>query len=82
TLLACSLIWLSITGIVSWWIRRPKGQSGVPPRRNVPWSPAILVPLVLMAVLLPLFGFSVVVAAALGSMMTKLRQRKVDFSHA
>lgn len=35
TLVAVSLIWLSATGIVLWWIRRPKGRIGVRPRATV-----------------------------------------------
>jgi PepSY-associated TM region len=35
TLFAVSLIWLSATGIVSWWTRRPKGRIGVRPRATV-----------------------------------------------
>jgi uncharacterized iron-regulated membrane protein len=64
TLFAVSLIWLSATGIVSWWIRRPKGWIGIPPARHAPWSVGMISTVVATAVLLPIFGLSVVVIAA------------------
>jgi uncharacterized iron-regulated membrane protein len=66
TLLAISLMWLSATGLASWWIRRPKGRLGVPPARDVRWSNGIVVPLGLMGLLLPIFGLSVVAIALIG----------------
>ena len=75
TLLACSLIWLSTTGILSWWLRRPKGHSGVPPLREVPWSASILVPLGLMAIVLRIFGLSVIAAAGVGWATASSRKR-------
>ncbi|MBV9566279.1 MAG: PepSY domain-containing protein [Bradyrhizobium sp.] len=64
TLLAISLIWLTATGLLSWWIRRPKGKLGLPPAREVPWSVGMTVPLCLMGLLLPIFGLSVLAVAA------------------
>ena len=32
TLLAVSLIWPSVIGTISWWLRRPKREMGVPPK--------------------------------------------------
>jgi len=63
TLFAISLIWLSATGIVSWWIRRPKGRIGVPSARRAPWSVGMITAVVATAVLLPIFGLSIVVIA-------------------
>ena len=60
TLLAASLIWLSVTGIISWWIRRPKGKIGAPPKSANPLPSGIIVALCLTGVLLPIFGLSVV----------------------
>jgi len=65
TLLAISLVWLSITGLASWWIRRPKGRLGVPPARDVRWSKGIIIPLCLMSLLLPIFGLSVMAIAVI-----------------
>jgi len=78
TLLAASLIWLAVTGVVSWWIRRPKGQFGAPPARDIPWSAPTITALCLMAVFLPIFGLSVIAAAAVGWMAKRpLRWRQV-----
>ena len=66
TLLAVSLIWLSATGVASWWIRRPKGQFGIPPARDVRWSNGMVIPLCVMSLLLPIFGLSVIAIAAIG----------------
>lgn len=59
TLLAASLVWLCITGIVSWWLRRPRGQLAVPARVPPPWPAAPRLALWLLALLMPLFGASV-----------------------
>ncbi|MGY8661799.1 PepSY domain-containing protein [Bradyrhizobium sp. UFLA05-109] len=71
TLLAVSLIWLSVTGALSWWLRRPSGQLGVPPAREVAWSKALLVSLTLMAIVLPIFGLSVIAVVAIGWMLRR-----------
>jgi uncharacterized iron-regulated membrane protein len=67
TALALSLIWLSVTGVTSWWIRRPNGRSGIPLRQNVAWSVPLVVTIIVMCLLLPIFGASVVVVAAIAS---------------
>jgi uncharacterized iron-regulated membrane protein len=66
TLFAISLIWLSATGLVSWWIRRPKGKLGIPPSRDVRWPKGMVIPLAVMSLFLPIFGLSVVAIAAVG----------------
>jgi uncharacterized iron-regulated membrane protein len=68
TLFAISLIWLSATGLVSWWMRRPKGELGIPPSRDVRWPKGMVIPLAVMSLLLPIFGLSVVAIAAIGWM--------------
>lgn len=80
TFLAVSLIWLSMTGTISWWVRRPKGQLGVPPSRAHPWQIGIIIALVLAGALLPIFGLSLVAIATIGWMMKRsagLRTRVV-----
>ena len=74
TAFAASLIWLSATGTVSWWIRRPKGRTGVPPRRSVSWSPPLVATMVVLCALLPIFGASALVVAAIGK-LTSVRAR-------
>jgi uncharacterized iron-regulated membrane protein len=66
TLFAISLMWLSATGLASWWIRRPKGQLGVPPARDFRLSKGMVMALGVMSLLLPIFGLSVIAIAVSG----------------
>ncbi|MDI2593546.1 PepSY domain-containing protein [Pseudomonas sp. N3-W] len=62
-LLICLMILLSaVSGVVIWWKRRPQGKVGVPPlRHNLPiWKTAVAIMLVL-AVIFPLVGASLIV---------------------
>jgi uncharacterized iron-regulated membrane protein len=64
TAFAISLVWLSATGMLSWWIRRPRRGVGVPPNVLVRWPPPLLLAGDMMCVLLPIFGASVALVAA------------------
>ena len=76
TVFATCLIWLSATGLASWWIRRPKGQLGIPPSREVRWSKGMIIPLGVMSLVLPIFGLSVITIAAISwTMKRPLRWR-------
>jgi uncharacterized iron-regulated membrane protein len=66
TLLAVSLIWLSVTGTISWWIRRPGSKMGVPPKSTHPWPSGLVVALAMAGVLLPIFGLSLVAIVGIG----------------
>ena len=57
--------------MMSWWLRRPKGTIGAPPSRDEPWSTGLVIALGLMAVVLPIFGLSVVVVGAVGWMIRR-----------
>ena len=62
-LLICLMILLSaVSGVVIWWKRRPQGKFGVPPlRHDLPkWKTGVAIMLVL-AVIFPLVGASLVV---------------------
>ncbi|HWH90033.1 MAG TPA: PepSY domain-containing protein [Pseudomonas sp.] len=62
-LLVCLMILLSaVSGVVIWWKRRPEGKFGVPPlRHDLPtWKTGVAIMLVL-AVVFPLVGASLVV---------------------
>lgn len=65
TAFAVSLIWLSVTGIISWWLRRPRHKVGAPPRVTTT-VPRFLVPVaVTLCVILPLLGLSVLAIFAI-----------------
>jgi uncharacterized iron-regulated membrane protein len=63
TAFAMSLVWLSVTGVLSWWIRRPKRGAGIPPKVLVRWPPPLLLVGGMLCVLLPIFGASIAVVA-------------------
>ena len=59
TAFAVSLIWLSVTGVLSWWSRRPAGKVGAPPKVTSGIPVAVRAILIAACVLMPLFGASV-----------------------
>jgi uncharacterized iron-regulated membrane protein len=63
TAFALSLIWLTITGVMSWWTRRPTKSLGAPPKPVLSWPRQLTAALVTMCVVLPIFGLSVCVIA-------------------
>jgi len=69
TAFAASLIWLSVTGAASWWIRRPKGSLGVPPKRAIELRWPAKVAALTICIVLPIFGASVAVVAGLDRLM-------------
>jgi uncharacterized iron-regulated membrane protein len=60
TAFAASLVWLTVTGILSWWNRRPAGKLGAPPRVSSGIPVPVKVIVIAASVLMPLFGASVV----------------------
>ena len=77
TIFAVSLIWLSVTGTISWWIRRPRNKMGVPPRSTYPWPSGITLALGVTGVLLPIFGLSVVAIGGIKWIATRYGSRTV-----
>jgi len=59
TAFAASLIWLCITGVLSWWNRRPADKLGAPPKVAARVPKAVLVAGVVLCIVLPLLGASV-----------------------
>ena len=75
-LLVCLMILLgSVSGLVMWWKRRPEGGLGVPPlRHDLPrWKTAVGVMLVL-GVMFPMVGVSMVVMWVVDSLVVKRRR--------
>lgn len=73
TAFAASLIWLSATGVLSWWSRRPAGAAGAPPRPN--GNTPLLVKAILLAacVLMPLFGASILLIVLADTALTRAK---------
>lgn len=65
TAFALSLVWLTVTGVASWWIRRPKRSLGIPPKVERPWPRALVATAAAMCVLFPIFGASVLLMLGL-----------------
>lgn len=59
TSFALALIWLCITGAMSWWRRKPAGSLAVPARPHLPWPMWLRSAAVLLCAALPLLGASV-----------------------
>jgi len=63
TLFAVSLVWLSVTGFIGWYKRRPCGGLASPPKREVRFPQAIVATGVALCIALPLLGASVIAIA-------------------
>jgi uncharacterized iron-regulated membrane protein len=60
TLVACSLVWLSCSGFMSWYRRRPQRGLAPPPRRSVAFPTLLTSAIVGLSIVLPLLGLSIV----------------------
>lgn len=56
---------LSVSGFVAWWMRRPEGTIGVPAAPEAVLSKGMIVLIVVLSILLPLVGASLIVALIL-----------------
>jgi len=74
TAFASSLIWLSVTGVLSWWKRRPAGTVGAPPKPDGDMPLAVRAMVIVACALMPLFGASIVLIglAELGVMRLRV----------
>jgi uncharacterized iron-regulated membrane protein len=59
TAFAASLVWLSATGVLSWWVRRPRGRLAPPPAAGAQPPRWLLAAGIIVCVILPLLGASV-----------------------
>lgn len=76
TLFAASLVWLSVTGFMGWYRRRPQGGLSPPPRRELHPPRAVIATGALLCVLLPLLGLSVLGIAAIDRIAGSLLARQ------
>ena len=78
TAFALSLVWLTVTGVLSWWKRRPRGKLAPPPRVRTAIPRPVVVGGVVACVILPLLGVSVLLIvlfdAVLGSRLQRTAQ--------
>jgi uncharacterized iron-regulated membrane protein len=59
TLFAASLVWLSITGLMAWWRRKPAHALGVPSRVDLVWPTWLKALTLLLCLLLPMLAISI-----------------------
>jgi uncharacterized iron-regulated membrane protein len=76
TAFATSLVWLTMTGLLSWWNRRPRGRLAAPPRVRTMLPRGVIAIGAVACVLLPLLGISVLVVLLI-DMAAGSRLRKV-----
>lgn len=69
------IIFSSVSGLVLWWKRRPAGRFGVPPlRHDLPrWKTAIGV-MIVLGVIFPLVGASLLLVFVLDWLLSRFRQ--------
>ena len=69
------IIFSSVSGLVLWWKRRPAGRLGVPPlRHDLPrWKTAIGV-MIVLGVIFPLVGASLLLIFVLDWLLSRFRQ--------
>lgn len=69
-----AVVFMSVTGPVMWWRRRPRGAAALgAPRGRMPLraTPALLVGVVALGVLLPLFGLSLIAVLVLDQVVLR-----------
>jgi len=65
TLVAMALIWLSVTGFMGWYRRRPRRGLSAPPKRELRYPRAVLATATVLCIVLPLLGASVLAIAVI-----------------
>ena len=76
-LAGCLAIWiLALSGLAMWWIRRPRGRIGAPPRTASPRGRLVLGLVVIpLALVFPLVGGSLILAVAIDWVLRRLTVR-------
>jgi uncharacterized iron-regulated membrane protein len=65
TLMATALVWLSVTGFICWYKRRPRGSLAAPPKRALLYPKTVIATGGALCIALPLLGLSVLGIALL-----------------
>lgn len=76
TLMALALVWLSVTGFIGWYKRRPGGLAA-PPRREVRFPVGLLIAAATLCLVLPMLGASVLAIAVLDRGLGRLLRPRV-----
>ncbi len=78
SLVALALVWMSATGFLSWWMRRPRGRLGAPLRSEIRLPRWALISGALLCVVMPLLGASVLVLWLADSLRERLTAGSVS----
>lgn len=73
---AIGLIAVSVLGVVMWLKRRPQGSFGAPPPAKGGARVGVIAAMLVLAVLLPLFGASLVAIALVDRVLAVIRRRR------
>jgi uncharacterized iron-regulated membrane protein len=73
TAFAASLVWLSVTGLISWWMRRPARKLGVPPKVGTRIPPGVIGGGVIACTVMPLLGASVLLIVLVDAIAGRFR---------
>ena len=73
---AFALIGLSVLGVIMWLKRKPSGKLGAPAGSSVPHGPGLIIVVVLLGLLLPLFGLSLLAILALERVVGRFGKRR------
>ena len=75
TLFATALVWLSVTGFIGWYKRRPKGGLAAPPKRAQSLPKAVIATGAALCVVLPMLGASVILIAIVDRLLGRFLPR-------
>ncbi|MGD9599010.1 MAG: PepSY-associated TM helix domain-containing protein [Steroidobacteraceae bacterium] len=75
TLMVVALIWLVVTGFMGWYRRRPNGGVSAPPRREVKFPRSLVATGIVLCVVMPLLGLSVLMIATLDRLFGRVFAR-------
>ena len=77
---AVALITTSLLGILMWLKRRPRGELGAPPANRAVPTRGVIAALVVLALLLPLFGISLVIICIVDRVVAGMPNRRTGVS--
>lgn len=69
TLVASALVWLTVTGFIGWYRRRPQGRLAAPPRRELIFPRALIATAVVLCLVMPLLALSVLAIEAMDRLL-------------
>lgn len=72
TVVAAALVWLCVTGFIGWYQRRPSGRIAAPPKRELRFPAGLMGAAIVMCIVMPLLGLSVIAIEAIDRIFGRL----------